>query len=77
MRLTKETGYDYHEFCGDVLDPFFQRRQGVSAGKPQGKTKEAAKKHGVTNVDIYTGVATHRFPPCAVAHSNPAVRARW
>ena len=23
MALTRETGYTYHEFCGDVIDPFF------------------------------------------------------
>ena len=23
MRLTREIGYPYHEFCADVLDPFF------------------------------------------------------
>ena len=23
MRLTRELGYDHHEFCADVIDPFF------------------------------------------------------
>jgi len=23
MRLTRECGYRVHEFCGDVIDPFF------------------------------------------------------
>ncbi|MDI9485316.1 MAG: TIM barrel protein [Bacillota bacterium] len=73
MRLTKETGYDYHEFCGDVLDPFFSGDKEYQLETAR-KTKEAAEKHGVTIVDIYTGVATHRFH--GLAHSHPAVRAR-
>ena len=23
MRLTRELGFPYHEFCADVIDPFF------------------------------------------------------
>lgn len=73
MRLTKECGYPYHSFCGDVLDPFFsgdasyQRETALA-------TKEAAARHGVTLVDLYTGVATHRFH--GLSHSDPRCRQR-
>lgn len=73
MRLTKETGYDYHEFCSDVLDPFFSGNKEYQLETAQ-RTKAAAEKYGVNIWDIYTGVATHRFH--GLAHSNPAVRAR-
>lgn len=73
MRLTKETGYDYHEFCSDVLDPFFSGNRDYQLETAQ-RTKAAAEKYGVKIVDIYTGMATHRFH--GLAHSHPAVRSR-
>lgn len=73
MLLTKEAGYDYHEFCSDLLDPFFSGNKNYQI-ETAIRTEEAAKKHGVTITDIYTGVATHRFH--GLAHSNPVVRER-
>lgn len=73
MRLTRECGYSRHSFCADVLDPFFsgdhsyQRETALA-------TKEAAQRHGVQIVDIYTGVATHRFH--GLSHSDARVRRR-
>ena len=71
MRLTAECGYKYHEFCGDVLDPFFSGDK-----KYQLKTAKQinyfAKKYGITITDYYTGVVTHRFH--GLSHSNPVVQ---
>jgi len=73
MRLTAELGYPWHEFCADVLDPFFS-----GDGEYQVRTAEevsaAAEKYGVRLIDVYTGVATHRFH--GLSHSHEAVRAR-
>jgi sugar phosphate isomerase/epimerase len=73
MRLTREAGYEYHEFCADVLDPFFSgdREYQLAAAR---EIRDAAQRHGVTITDIYTGVATHRFH--GLSHSNAVVRER-
>jgi sugar phosphate isomerase/epimerase len=73
MRLTKEAGYDCHSFCGDVLDPFFSgdRSYQIETAKA---VKAAAANHGVTIVDYYTGMATHRFH--GLSHSDERVRKR-
>lgn len=73
MRLTKELGYPYHEFCGDVLDPFFMGDQDYQMETARA-TREAAEKYGVKINAFYTGMATHRFH--GLSHSDPAVRAR-
>lgn len=73
MGLTAELGYPCQEFCADVLDPFFSGDRTYQMQTAQA-TAAAAKKHGVTICDIYTGVATHRFH--GLSHSNEAVRAR-
>lgn len=73
MRLTKEAGYDFHEFCADLLDPFFSGDKEYQL-ETAARTREAAQKYGVTITDIYTGVATHRFH--GLAHSSPAARER-
>ncbi|MDO8587404.1 MAG: sugar phosphate isomerase/epimerase [Armatimonadota bacterium] len=73
MRLTRELGYRNHEFCCDVLDPFFSGDK-----QYQFKTAETvrrfAEKYGVNITSAYTGVATHRFH--GLSHSCPAVRHR-
>lgn len=73
MRLTRELGYCCHEFCCDVLDPFF-------SGDKQYQLKTAetvrafAEQYGVRINCAYTGMATHRFH--GLSHSCPAVRHR-
>lgn len=42
MRLTKETGYDYHEFCGDVLIRFSAVIRSIS-WKPPGRLRKLQK----------------------------------
>ena len=73
MRLTREVGFEYHEFCGDVIDPFFSgdREYQVRTARA---VKAAAEKYGIGITDIYTGVATHRFH--GLSHSDPACRKR-
>ncbi|NPV08987.1 MAG: sugar phosphate isomerase/epimerase [Anaerolineae bacterium] len=73
MRLTAELGYPYHEFCADVLDPFFSGDRAYQVETAQA-VAEAARQQGVIVWDLYTGVATHRFH--GLSHSHPAVRAR-
>ncbi|MGI6207585.1 MAG: sugar phosphate isomerase/epimerase family protein [Anaerolineae bacterium] len=73
MRLTAELGYPYHEFCSDVLDPFFSGDSAYQMETAQA-VAEAAQRYDVIVWDIYTGVATHRFH--GLSHSHPAVRER-
>jgi D-erythrulose 1-phosphate 3-epimerase len=73
MRLTRELGYPYHSFCSDVLDPFFSGDRAYQM-ETAGAVKEAAARYGVGIVDVYTGVATHRFH--GLSHRNLAVRER-
>ncbi len=73
MRLTAELGYPYHEFCSDVLDPFFSGDRAYQL-ETAAAVNEAAKKCGVCVWDVYTGVATHRFH--GLSHRRPAVRER-
>lgn len=73
MRLTREIGYPYHEFCADILDPFFSGDRSYQF-ETAAAVRESAARHGVTITDIYTGVATHRFH--GLSHAHLAVRER-
>ncbi len=73
MRLTRETGFPAHSFCGDVLDPFFSGDRAFQQ-EQAAAVKEAAKNYGVTICDYYTGVATHRFH--GLSHSDARARER-
>jgi len=73
MRLTREAGFEHHEFCADALDPFFSGDREYQLATARA-VKDAAERHGVTITDIYTGVATHRFH--GLSHSDASVRAR-
>jgi len=73
LRLTAESGFPYHSFCADVLDPFFSGDRGYQL-EAAAAAREAAARHGVTIWDVYTGVATHRFH--GLSHRDERVRAR-
>ncbi|MDO8681949.1 MAG: TIM barrel protein [Armatimonadota bacterium] len=73
MRLTRELGYRNHEFCCDVLDPFFSGDRDYQL-KTAAQVKKYSQQYGVKITSAYTGVATHRFH--GLSHSNPAVRQR-
>ncbi len=73
MRLTREAGFRNHEFCGDVIDPFFSGDRAFQL-ESAAQVKAEAQRHGVTITDVYTGVATHRFH--GLSHSHPAPRQR-
>jgi sugar phosphate isomerase/epimerase len=73
MRLTRELGYDYHSFCGDVLDPFFSGDRSYQL-ETAAAVRESAERYGVEIVDFYTGTATHRFH--GLSHSDPRCRER-
>jgi hypothetical protein len=75
MRLTKELGYPYHEFCSDVLDPFFSGDPGYQREIAR-ETRAAAARHGIEIWDVYTGVATHRFHGLSHSHESPRRRMR-
>ncbi len=73
MRLTAELGFPAHEFCADVLDPFFSGDKTYQMQTAHA-ARRAAQQYGIYITDIYTGVATHRFH--GLSHSHEAVRAR-
>jgi sugar phosphate isomerase/epimerase len=73
MRLTRDVGYPYHEFCADALDPFFSGNTAYQLETAE-RTQQAAEKYGVAISDVYTGMATHRFH--GLSHADPRVRAR-
>jgi sugar phosphate isomerase/epimerase len=73
MTLTRDTGFTYHEFCADVLDPFFSGDESYQRETAE-RVRAAASECGVVITDYYTGVATHRFH--GLSHSSAAVRAR-
>ena len=73
MRLTNELGYPAHEFCGDVIDPFFSGSRDYQL-KTAAEVKAAAEQYGVHITDVYTGVATHRFH--GLSHSDETCRQR-
>ncbi len=73
MSLTREIGFRNHEFCGDVLDPFFSGDSEFQMETAR-QVKSEAERYDVNIVDIYTGVATHRFH--GLSHSHPAPRQR-
>src|ERR1700730_18452718 len=73
MRLTQELGFPYHSFCADVLDPFFSGDNSYLYETAQA-TREAAERYNINIVDVYTGVATHRFH--GLSHSDSRCRER-
>jgi sugar phosphate isomerase/epimerase len=73
MQLTRELGFPYHSFCADVLDPFFSGDRSYQM-ETAAAVREAAARYEVGIIDVYTGVATHRFH--GLSHRHPAVRAR-
>ncbi len=68
MRLTAETGYSVHEFCADVLDPFFMGPKDFLLDMAR-EVKHWAEHYGIEICDVYTGMCTHRFH--SFSHSRP------
>jgi hypothetical protein len=73
MRLTAETGFKVHEFCADVLDPFFMGPMEFLL-EQAAEVKKWAEHYGVTICDIYTGMCTHRFHSFAASRPEPGER---
>lgn len=73
MKLTREIGFVNHEFCADVIDPFFSGDRDFQLETAR-QVRSEAQRHGVHITDIYTGVATHRFH--GFSHSHPSPRER-
>jgi len=73
MRLTRELGFTNHEFCADVIDPFFSGDREFQLETAR-QVKAEAERYGVTITDMYTGMATHRFH--GLSHSHPVPRQR-
>ncbi len=73
LRLTRELGYHNHEFCADVIDPFFMGDKAFVLAMAR-EVRQQAQQYGVHITDIYTGVATHRFH--GLSHSQPTPRRR-
>src|SRR3990172_3025282 len=73
MRLTRELGYRNHEFCCDVLDPFFSGDRAYQLRTAE-QTRKYAAQYGVRITCAYTGMLTHRSH--GLSHSDPACRER-
>lgn len=73
MRLTREIGFRNHEFCADVIDPFFSGDRDFQL-ETAAQVRSEAQRYDVNITDVYTGVATHRFH--GLSHSQPAPRQR-
>ncbi len=73
IRMTKELGFDVHEFCCDSIDPFFMGPKQFTLELAE-RVKRAAEEYGVQIFDAYTGMATHRFH--GFSHSRPEPRER-
>lgn len=73
MRITCQVGFNMHEFCADSIDPFFMGDKEFQMDLAR-RIKEAAARYDVTIIDLYTGMATHRFH--GLSHSHPAPRER-
>ncbi len=77
MRITREVGFDVHEFCADSIDPFFMGDKQFQMDLA-GRIKQAAQRYGVFISDLYTGMATHRFHGLSHSHQAPRQRAfQW
>ena len=73
MRITREAGFRMHEFCADSIDPFFMGDRQFQMDLAR-RIRQAAARHDVAIIDLYTGMATHRFH--GLSHSHPAPRRR-
>ncbi len=73
IRITKELGFDVHEFCCDSIDPFFMGPKQFTLELAE-RVKRAAEEYGVQIFGAYTGMATHRFH--GFSHSLPEPRER-
>ena len=73
MQITRELGFTCHEFCADLIDPFFtgDREYQLELAR---EVREAAQRHGVSIPSVYSGLATHRFH--GLSHSHPLPRQR-
>lgn len=68
IRLTKQLGFDIHEYCCDQIDPFFMGSREFTL-ELAARAKQAAEEYDVEIFDTYTGMATHRWH--SFAHSRP------
>ncbi len=75
MRITRQVGFDIHEFCADSIDPFFMGDKEFQMSLAQ-EIRAAAARHGICIIDLYTGVATHRFHGLSNSHPAPRQRMR-
>jgi hypothetical protein len=75
MRLTAETGFACHEFCADVIDPFFMGPRDFLL-EMAAEVRAWAAHYGVYITDIYTGMATHRFHSFGHSRPEPGQRMR-
>lgn len=71
--VTLSCGFRRLSFCADVLDPFFSG-DGSYQTDVAAEFGNIARHKGLQIVDLYTGVATHRFH--GLSHYSGTVRAR-
>ena len=73
IRITKELGFNVHEFCCDQIDPFFMGPL-ESILRLAERARRAAQQYDVEIFDTYTGMSTHRYH--SFSHSQPEPRQR-
>jgi len=73
IRLTKELGFNVHEYCCDQIDPFFMGPKKFVLQLAE-RVRKAAQQYDVEIFDTYTGVSTHRYH--SFSHSQPEPRQR-
>jgi len=68
IRITKELGFNVHEYCCDQIDPFFMGPEDFILQLAE-RIRNAAQQYDVEIFDTYTGVSTHRYH--GFSHSQP------
>jgi len=73
IRITKELGFNFHEYCCDQIDPFFMGPKEFTLWLAE-RVRKAARQYEVEIFNTYTGMSTHRYH--SFAHSQPEPRQR-
>ncbi len=68
IRITKELGFNIHEYCCDQIDPLFMGPEDFVLQLAE-RIRKAAQHYEVEIFDTYTGVSTHRYH--SFSHSQP------
>ncbi len=73
IRITKELGFNFHEYCCDQIDPFFMGPEDFVLQLAE-RVRKAAQQYDVEIFDTYTGMSTHRYHGFSHSHPEPSQR---